>query len=274
MADPFTTAATVVQIAGGLKGLFGKKAKTVTPRDNIMSQVAGVREAAEKHGFNPLTLLQYANGAGGHQQLADDGPPLASFDMISGGLDRLGDEYSGDADRRRAIEQHNLDLAKVKLEQLRTAPVMADSVGAGASPLGRRTTTVGSVSAPNNMLGGWLGKNANADREIDRKPNVDVSGFSTIENGFTGGPVHIFSTDGEPWGIDELILAGAQVIPQAINNHYHKWIGNPFGHWVNRAIEKPQEAFGPVGANTSLSGAFGWTRENVQKFHNNRFGAR
>ncbi|SED18282.1 LLM class flavin-dependent oxidoreductase [Rhodobacter sp. 24-YEA-8] len=77
MADPFSIASGVVEVLGGLKGLFGKKPKNPTPRDNLLSQLQGIEEGAEKYGYNRLTLLQHGQTAG--TGLGASGPPLAAI---------------------------------------------------------------------------------------------------------------------------------------------------------------------------------------------------
>ncbi|WP_157971279.1 hypothetical protein [Pseudogemmobacter bohemicus] len=139
MADPFTIMSGVGSLAGGIAGLFGARRKNPSPRDNIMSQVSGWREAADAYGFNPLTVAQYGNPGG--TGLAASGPPLASFDMLASGFREIGDVVSGDADRRRAQEDAKLDLAKLEIERLQ-AGRSADALG-GVSPLGNRPSTVG-----------------------------------------------------------------------------------------------------------------------------------
>ena len=62
-----------------------------------MSQAAGARQAAKEYGFNPLTMLQYgqpggAMGGGGEA-------PLASIELITGGLGTIADELTGAAAR-------------------------------------------------------------------------------------------------------------------------------------------------------------------------------
>ena len=37
----------------GIKGLFSKKKKDPTPKDNLLSQAKGARQAADQYGFNP-----------------------------------------------------------------------------------------------------------------------------------------------------------------------------------------------------------------------------
>lgn len=133
-------------VLGGLGGLFGKK-KSATPALNMLSQAKGAREAAAQYGFNPLTMLQYGQ-PGGAMGGGGGASPLASIQMITDGLKDIDDITSGDAARRRAADQLNLDLAQLKLDQARSGVVATvphyavDGVGPGPSPLGVRPVTV------------------------------------------------------------------------------------------------------------------------------------
>lgn len=138
MSDPFTIMSGVGSLMGGLAGLFGSRRKNPSPRDNIMSQAAGAREAAAAYGFNPLTMLQYGNPGG--TGLGNSGPPLASFQMIADGFREIGDVTSGDAERRRQQENLKLDLAKLEIERLKAGNA-SDALG-GVSPLGNRAVNV------------------------------------------------------------------------------------------------------------------------------------
>lgn len=141
----FGAISAAISVASGLKGLFGKKKKDPTPRSNILSQAQGAREAADKYGFNPLTMLQYGQ-PGGAMGGGGSAPPLASIEAITNGLRGLDDITSGDAARRRKAEELQNDLLRVQLDQARSGVVAvgpgADSVGTGPSPLGRRAVQV------------------------------------------------------------------------------------------------------------------------------------
>lgn len=130
-------------VAGGLLGL--KKKKDPTPASNLLSQAQGAREAADRYGFNPLTMLQF--GQTGGAMSGGGAPPLASIDFLTNSLKGLDDELSGAAGRRREAEQLDLDLAKIKLEAAQTALVLdklnaSDAVGGSRSPLGNRAARV------------------------------------------------------------------------------------------------------------------------------------
>ena len=141
----FAGLGAAVSAVSGIKGLFSKEKKGPTPQQNLMSQAAGARATAEKHGFNPLTMLQYgqtgaSTGGGG------GAPPLASLQAVTDGLMGLDDILSGDKARRAAADQLEIDMARLKLDQARSGVVMAplprvDTVGTGPSVLGRRAVT-------------------------------------------------------------------------------------------------------------------------------------
>ncbi len=202
-----------------LGGLFGGKKKDPTPASNIVSQAAGVRQASEQYGFNPLTLLQYGQPGGA---LGGGSPPLASNELILGAMKDVVDVVSGDAARRRAAADLELELGRVKLDQLRgsvlgVAPSAAGAVGSGAPALGRRAATVVAQPFVNPKLGmaeNWL----SPGREKQAQPVSNGAGVTEIDNRFTdavGGPISVPGDGGEPWGIDEVVTAlgfgGAQV---------------------------------------------------------------
>jgi len=120
MAFDLGMVAGAAKAVGGLFGLFKKKKKDPTPRDNLLSQAQGARDAADKYGFNPLTMLQYGQPGGAMVSGGGDAPPLASIELLTGGLADINDITSGDAARRRAADQLELDLAKVKIEQAKS----------------------------------------------------------------------------------------------------------------------------------------------------------
>lgn len=133
-------------VLGGLGGIFGKKPKNaqVTTAQGVLGQAQGATEAAQKYGFNRLTLLGNSSPMPGES----GGPsPLASIQMITDGLKDVDDVVSGDAARRRAADQLNLDLARLKLDQARSgvlavAPQYAVNGISGPSPLGVRPVRV------------------------------------------------------------------------------------------------------------------------------------
>ena len=131
--------AGIGSLIGGAAGLFSKKRARPRP-ENTVKLAQGARQAAERYGFNPLTMLGAGSSMGGGGG-GGDAPPLASIQMLTEGLKSVDDAISGDAERRRQADQLQIDLAKVQLEQARSGVIAsgstaADSVGGSLSPLG------------------------------------------------------------------------------------------------------------------------------------------
>jgi len=123
-------------VVTGLKGLFGKKEKAPSVQDNLLAQAAGARAAADKYGFNPLTMLQYGNTAGTGLAPAAGPPPLASLEVLTSALDSFDPQVKADRERQRQADQLNLDLARLKLEQARSGVVLGpQSVKDTQSPI-------------------------------------------------------------------------------------------------------------------------------------------
>lgn len=211
-------------LLGGLfgeGGLFGPKKKDTSPAANLLSQAKGARMAAEQYGFNPLTMLQYGQTAG--SMSSGGGAPLASIDLISGGLRDLGDVFSGEAARKRAADQLQLDLAQLKLDQLRSgviavAPSASAAVGDGLPPLGRRAAAITSNAGQKAAPFGQAAFDLAPGRELQVQPTSNASGVFQLENPGTAGPVWV-PGDSEPWGIDELATAVLVGAPQALYNN-------------------------------------------------------
>lgn len=162
-------------ILGGVKllgGLFGRKSNP-TPASNLLSQAQGAREAADKYGFNPLTMLQYGQTGGAMGGSA----PLASAELLSSGLSDITDVVTGEKARRDASNRLELELGKLKLEQLRAGgiqvqPSAVGSVGIGVSPLGRRAATVGYGNAV-SVASSPVSSGSVRPSGVDRAPNGD-----------------------------------------------------------------------------------------------------
>lgn len=127
----------IASAVGGLFGLFKKPASTVPDFKKI-------RESAEAGGFNPLTALM--SGAGGIAS-GSSTPPLASFDLLSQGLQGVSDALTGKTAQLDAQERLRTDLMQLQLDQARSGVVQAappravDRVGVGGAPLGRNNAT-------------------------------------------------------------------------------------------------------------------------------------
>lgn len=198
MAFNLAGAAAGVEIASGIKGLFGggsspiKQMKTQLSYDR--QKYLAMSEGARNAGFNPLTVLQAGGANTGFTASAGGPPPLASAEILSGGLRDLNDELSGENDRRRAANQLEQELAQVKLDTMRAAlagPSAADAVGLGPSTVGRRAATVAQrnvvpaggqsgsdirLADPVALLDGSAGGIAVPDGRLDRGTGSYVAG--------------------------------------------------------------------------------------------------
>ena len=223
--------AGIGSLIGGVSGLFSKSKGAPSARENTVKLAQGARQAAERYGFNPLTMLGAGAGMGGGG--GGGAPPLASIQMLTEGLQGIDDVVSGDAARRRQADQLQLDLAKVQLEQARSGviasgPTAADAVGGSLSPLGapRGTyaqNTVRAVPARYSAASSVAkskgkfsqGENPVAPgRKDDVAPLTNSPGVFEIENDWTGGKPITLPGEGEPWGIDELATAAVFGLPQ------------------------------------------------------------
>lgn len=212
-----------------LGGLFQNKANrdarknAPTPEKNLLSQAQGAREAAAKYGFNPLTMMQYGQ-TGGASSGGAPVAPLASVEMLTSALKDVSDVTSGDAARRRAADELEIDLARLKVEQARSGVIVhpqnvTDTVGPGLSPIGRATSTVGvRASAPAPRRFGALENPVAPGRKKEVTELTNAPGVFEIENAVTGGTPVTIPGDGEPWGIDELATAVIVGAPQVFNN--------------------------------------------------------
>lgn len=240
-----STLAGIGSLIGGVSGLFSKSKGAPSARENTVKLAQGARQASERYGFNPLTMLGAGSSMGGGGG-GGGAPPLASIQMLTEGLEGIDDEVSGDAARRRQADQLQLDLAKVQLEQARSGviasgPTAADAVGGSLSPLGAprgthvqkaaravpaRFSASASAAAPVAKPKGKFSQGENPDapgRKEDIAPLTNAPGFFEIENAWTGGPVSI-PGEGEPWGADELGTAMVFGIPDIAGNHVNKWL--------------------------------------------------
>lgn len=169
-----SAAASGVQILSGIKGLFGGGSSPIKQMKTQLSyerqKYAAMAEGARNAGFNPLTVLQNGGANTGFTASAGGPPPLASAEILAGGLRDLNDELSGENDRRRAANQLEYDLGKLKLETMRgELAAAADRVGSGPSTFGRRAATV----AQSNVRTSVGASNAGDSRLSDPVPLLD-----------------------------------------------------------------------------------------------------
>jgi hypothetical protein len=249
-AGGFSLGSTLASVVPGIIGskLADRSARIERAQsiEDAKNKFLHLREAAELGGFNPETAL-LATGGGGFGAYASSAPPLASIELLTGAMRDFGQEVTGEAAQRRAFERHNLEVARLKLDEARTslvvprAPSAARGLGAGGFSLTPASTRSPATTAfvPPSFTGAkdlfsWL---LQGDRETKEVPTSNIGGTIEIENPALGGKVHVLGDSGEPWGISEVIAAGAQAAPQVYFNHAYRFVGLPFEkHVWNPAI--------------------------------------
>ena len=107
-------------LLGGLGGLFRKKGDSAykQTRDAMIGQAETARVAGEKYGFNPLTLLGASSPLGSNR--GDGAPPLASVQMILGGIEEMSDTLSGNKAQKQAVDTFRRDLNTLRLDKTRS----------------------------------------------------------------------------------------------------------------------------------------------------------
>ena len=224
---PFSFISSALAVAQGVKGLFGSKPKEKTPRDNMLSQAAGAREAAEQYGFNPLTMLQYGQPGGAIS--GGGGPaPLASMQILQDGLRGFDDIQSGDLARRRALDEHQVELARIQLDEVRRGVGLnrASDIGPSPAVFGRQAVPVAQPNlrrAGSEAVGGDLTNPLDPTRKIERDPIVNMPGFFEVQNRLTYGKPIVLpgeELENDPGSLTAVAaIGGPQVVVNAARFH-------------------------------------------------------
>lgn len=238
MAGPFAAAA--VSAAGSLLGgIFGRSKKGPSAGDNAYSHVGGIMEAAEKFGFNPLTLLGSVGAVGGAS------PPTNTMGAaIADAAMYLGDGMSkaGELKRQRdqlAAERDALQSKVVGLTIRPKVPGIYGTMAMRGPNAGRSGNSRGAAAT----VGGDVGSSAagvrpllavdqmDARRSVDNKPIPTSSGFVKIDNPHFGFPVYVPSLDG-----DETLGPDVVTIPLSLAGSYGAMVGRRHAQKRGNAI--------------------------------------
>lgn len=216
------TLAGVGKVLGGLGGLFGRKAPT--PAQSLMSHAMGARQAAERTGFNPLTLLGVAPAPWGA-----DTPPLASVEALTGGLQDLDDISSGRVARQNAAQKLQLELAQLELETARAnlgmirnpsaagrIPGAPGAVGLGGKPTVQPPGAAVPSTAPYSASDLEIPTGLAPERDVEAETVKNLPGFVKINNALAGD----LYLPGEeaPEGLDVYAMAPL-ALPQMVYNY-------------------------------------------------------
>lgn len=206
-------------LAGSALSLFGANKARQQAKGDAFNKFADLRDAAINGGFNPLTALQ-ATGGAGFGAYPTSAPPLASVELLTGGLQKGMDEVTGVADQRRAADRLNLDMAQLRLDQARSGVVAyaprsaAGRVGSGVSPLGKSAVTVATTAAQPRLV---MGPPAPV-RKTEIKDIPNESGWSAVENESTYGPIWMPTVNDEMLDIATAPIAALYGAPQYLKN--------------------------------------------------------
>lgn len=230
MAAPQVIAAGISAGASLLGGLFNRNAqKKANEANRPVNQVAEWEAA----GINPL----FGISSGGYipHQATSIGDSFATAGA------QFADFIAGDKEqelRETQLELENEHLKK-KLDGLvkpsepghlaqhgALLPLPSQGLSDGTPDQNPQVVSVGDGGIRHVD---W----AAPDRDVEVAPYTSGPGVTEINNAFTGGrPILVPGSDGEPWGIDEVITATAVGGPQYLAHMYSDYIGQPFADFV------------------------------------------
>lgn len=251
-------AASAVEIAGGIGGMFGRKNST---EQNMRLAMSAARRYGDKYGFNPLTALGIAGSAMGGGN-SENGAMLASIDMLSDGLKSVDELNRSEKGQTLSRAELNDDLARIRFDQARSGVVEAPrsavaGIGNGPSPLGGNTVKIaqsnggGYVGASaireavlpvagavggvgGGPLSGWMNDRPLAEtdpldtrRPVEAAPVKSGPGFMVVDNPLLEFPVYAPTLDGdEPlqwYDYPSLAIPAASYGAQYLYDRMPKW---------------------------------------------------
>lgn len=212
--------AAVPDLLGSAFSLFGANKARQQAKGDAFNKFADLRDAAINGGFNPLTALQ-ATGGAGFGAYPSSAPPLASVELLTGGLQKASDEVTGVAAQRRAADRLNLDMAQLRLDQARSGVVAyaprsaAGGVGSGPPALGRSAVTVATTARGGVRVG--MGPPGPV-RKTEVKPIGNESGWTAVENDDTYGKIWLPTVNDEVVDVATGPVVAVYGAPQYLRN--------------------------------------------------------
>lgn len=214
-------------ILGGVFGSSSARRERKAAEKREREKYIALRDNAAAGGFNPLTAL-LAGGASGGGSSWGGGTPLASTELILGGLRDLGQVFTGATSQEAARARLETDIAQIKLDS--AAATLAKERTLLATAADRqaqgqfRTRAVrigpgaktGSPTVNSTVAGGSI---VDPSRKVESMPITNSSGAIEISNAGTAGTVYLPGDAGEPWGADEMVTVATLGTPQVLNNH-------------------------------------------------------
>lgn len=213
--DPLILSSLIGAGSSLLGGIFGKP-KQVSARTNsrqgILGQAQGAREAAEKYGFNPLTLLGVSSPLGPSERSNYMGNAIAEAGlMLADGVAKRG-EKAGllsklEAQNEELREQVQSLTLRPKVGGIYAQREAVPAIGGSSDVLGLRAVLSGGAGADDGS-GGADGASGglrplsatlpiDPRREVDNEELRTSSGFMTIDNPYAPWPLYFPTIDGD-----------------------------------------------------------------------------
>lgn len=241
----------LIGAAGGLLGgIFGRKKEKSADQnsyDAIMGQARGSREASEKYGFNPLTLLGASSAVGPSESSNYMGNAIANSAMLlADGLAKREEKFGQLAAMQKQNEELKLQVRELTLRpkfggiyaQRQAVPTLGAALGVQGASSARPDRVVNSAAA-----GGAAGADADklrplvtthpldARREVENDPMKTTGGFMTIDNPNMPFSIYAPTLDGDEavqwYDLPSVALYGA-----ASAFPYARQKGQEFGRWL------------------------------------------
>lgn len=234
-------------VGAGLSFIGGKKNRKsqerIHAREQYLNSPQGIRDEAEKAGFNPLTVMNSGRqfGAGYAPQFGNE------YAALGQGLADAATGYE-----QLQIQRAELELETQRLKELQKATAMGPKVAGIYGPRNGGNNKNGSRSVSGRSGGSrndgstsdTIGSMAHLapDRELEVSPFTSGAGVIELSNKGTdliGGPIAVPGDDGEPWGFDELLTAVVAGVPQvAMRGGEMMTLGNPYAPMISAAEAK------------------------------------
>lgn len=198
--DPIIGGAIIKGVGGLLGGLFGKK-KAPTPGQNIMSHMQGIRDGAEKYGFNPLAWA-------GTGAVTAPEPTNYMGSAIADAIGGVADAWSNKAFNNAQLDQLEMENEKMRRE-LNAATIRPDVPGLYA-----RTSFAGSGGSPFLGVPPQERQEATENRYPGRGETIETGagGYATVvEGSLADRPTEIGPVQNQPW-FKELNVGGRDVL--------------------------------------------------------------
>lgn len=239
------------KLLGGILGKPKQVSARTNSRNALMGQAQGAREAAEKYGFNPLTLLGVSSAVGPSEQANYLGQSIADAGMmLADGLAKRGEA----ATAQSALEQENAALRE-QVQSLTLRPrvggiyAQREAVPTTRAALGGASNALGRSGGRSGVDGGvgGAGDGVSPDalrpltdispldprREVDNAPIGTSAGFMAADNPYLPAPLYVPTWDGdEPFEWDDYVTFP---FVMAANGGFRA--GRAIGEWADIARE-------------------------------------